>query len=72
MLIMVGYRSVVIVGLVRSQLSMSFLSVNHMIPRETFLDYLKHVHFPNPFEALFRSSIFDKVVSDWENNKVCW
>ena len=30
----VGHRSVVIVGLVTSRLSMSFLSVYHMIPRD--------------------------------------
>ena len=30
----VGHRSVLIVGLVRRQLSMFFLSVHHMIPRD--------------------------------------
>ena len=30
----VGLRNVLIVGLVRSLLSMSFLSVHHMIPRD--------------------------------------
>ena len=29
-----GHRSVLIVGYVRSQLSMFFLSVHHMIPRD--------------------------------------
>ena len=42
MLIRVGYRSVLIMGLVRNQLSIFCLSVVHMIPRDNF-DYLKQV-----------------------------
>ena len=34
MLIWVGHKSVLIVGLVKSQLNMFFLSVNHMIPTD--------------------------------------
>ena len=49
--IRVGYRSVLIVGLVRNQLSMFCLSVVNMIPRENFFDYLKQVLLPDALEA---------------------
>ena len=39
----VGQRSLLIVGLVRSQLSMFFSNVHHTIPRDCFRDYLKEV-----------------------------
>ena len=74
MLIGVGRRSVIIVGLVRNPLTMVFLSihVNHMIPRdELFVDWLKQVLLPDVFEAFVCSSIFDKAVFCLGQNKVC-
>ena len=47
----IGLRNVFIVGLVGSLLSMFFLSVHRMIPRETFLDHLSRVLTKDAFEA---------------------
>ena len=38
-----GPRNVLIMGLVRSLLSMSFLSVYYTIPRDNFLEFLRQV-----------------------------
>ena len=40
-LIGVDHRSVLVVGLVKNRLSMFFLSVHHMIPRDKFLGLLE-------------------------------
>ena len=62
MLIRVGYRSVLTVGLVRNQLSMFCFSVVHMIPRDNFFDYLKQILPPEVSEAFCHSRTFDKAV----------
>ena len=62
MLIRVGYRSVLIVALVRYQLSIFCLSVVHMIPRDKIFDYLKQVLSSGCVLSFFRSSTFDKAV----------
>ena len=62
MLIRVGYRSVLIVGLIRNELSMFCLSVVHMIPRDNLFYYLKQILLPDAFEALFHGIAFDKAV----------
>ena len=46
---------------VKSQLSMFFLSVQYMISRGYFCDYLKMVIPPAAFKAFLRGSIFDKI-----------
>ena len=58
----VGHRSVLIVGLVISQLSMFFLSmyISYDFQRLEFLDYLKTLLPPDVFEAYLHGSIFDK------------
>ena len=38
-----GHRNVLIMGFVKSWLSMLFLNVHHMIPKDNFLDSLKQV-----------------------------
>ena len=57
-----GCSIILIVGLVRNRMSMFCLSVVHMIPRDTFFDYLKQLLLPDDFEALFHGSAFDKAV----------
>ena len=60
MLMGVGLRNALLVGLVRSLLSMFFLSVDHTIPRDRFFDYMKQIPTLEAFEAFNYSSIFDK------------
>ena len=68
----VGLGNALIVGLVKSLLSMFFLSVHHTIHRDkTFLDYMKQVLTPVAFEAFIHGSIFDKPLFVWVKNKVC-
>ena len=43
MLMGLGHRSVLMVGLVRSGLRIFFLNAHRKIPRDKFLDYLKEV-----------------------------
>ena len=60
----VSLRSVLIVGLVRSLLSMFFLSMYHMIPKDKFLDYIcmKQIFTLKTFQPFNHSSTFDKAV----------
>ena len=58
----VSLRNVLNVGFVKSLLSMFFLSVDHTIPRDKFLDYMKQILTLEAFETFNHSSIFDKAV----------
>ena len=61
MLVGMGLRNAIIVGPVKSRLSMYFLNVHRTIPRDNFND-LKQVLLSNVFEDFVHRSIFDKTV----------
>ena len=55
-----GHRNVLLVSPLKSLLNMFCLSVAQMIPRETFLTYLKQVVSSDDFDGSLCSSDFDK------------
>ena len=65
----VSPKNVVIVGFVRSLLSMLYLSVHHVIPRDNFLEIFGFT--PDAFEAFCYDSIFDQAMLCLGKNKVC-
>ena len=69
MLIGVAHRSVLFVGLARSQLNMFFLSVHHTIPRDKFLDYLKQLPSQKPPKLLFITVFSMKLYSVYERKR---
>ena len=62
MLIGVGLRNVLIVRLVRSLLSMLFLSLHGTIPKNKILDYIKQGLTLEGFKASNHNCMFDKAV----------
>ena len=66
------HRSTVIVGIVRSRLSLFFSNVHHMIPETNFLEYLKKVLPPDDFEAYLVAAFRIKLHFVKERIMVCY
>ena len=72
MLIRVGHSSVLILGFILSHLSMFLLSVHHVIPRDSFLDFFQQVLLPLTYvlKLSFIVAFSIKLYFVYEKNKI--